>query len=112
METMKSRRANADARRLVPTRRSHGAVIGPPARREIERAGWRTRLEFRESRRRSIDGQLLAIEECWIAEAQRFDGEIASAQAIADTAAGAWDALRAQIERDDVTYHRRVTFAS
>ena len=51
--------------------RQHGAVLQQSDRRELERIGWRTTLEFRENNTRGRDGRLLQVEEIWHAEAER-----------------------------------------
>lgn len=40
----------------------------------LERAGWRTTLDFKENHRRSFDGALLEVESMWVAEAEHVDG--------------------------------------
>jgi hypothetical protein len=92
--------------------RRHGAVLQPSSRRNLERAGWRTTLEFRENHVRSLDGRLLRVEPIWIAEAERFDGVVAIASAEGATADQAWDLLEAEIEAANVTTLRRVRVAA
>ena len=41
-------------------------------RRRLERAGWRTTLEFRENHLRGEGGRLVQIESSWLAEAERI----------------------------------------
>ena len=61
--------------------RRHGECIEPVDRRALERAGWRTMLDYRENHVRGRDGQLIEIQAVWVAEAERFDGtmDVASA---------------------------------
>ena len=53
--------------------RQHGAVLQQPDRRDLERAGWRTTLDYRENLIRGRDGRLLQVESVWHAEAERSD---------------------------------------
>ena len=53
--------------------RQHGAVLQQPDRRDLERAGWRTTLDYRENLIRGRDGRLLQVEPVWHAEAERSD---------------------------------------
>jgi hypothetical protein len=55
----------------VRRQRQHGAVLQQVDRRDLERAGWRTTLEFRENNIRGRDGTLLQVETIWHAEAER-----------------------------------------
>jgi len=83
-------------------------------RRELERAGWRTTLEFRENNVRARDGRLLRVEEIWHAEAERdptarwgrTDGRAElGVDVIYATAASAdevWSKLRLEAELADV----------
>jgi len=48
--------------RSMQRSRQHGTVLQPPERRDLERAGWRTTLDYRENHVRSVDGRLLRIE--------------------------------------------------
>lgn len=41
-------------------------------RRRLERAGWRTTLDFRENHRRGEGGRLVQVETSWLAEAERI----------------------------------------
>jgi hypothetical protein len=99
------RRSNQRARR-------HGAVLRPSTRRHLERAGWRTTLEYRENHVRGLDGRLLSVEPVWIAEAERYDGEIAVATAEAATPDDAWARLHADIAASKVRVLRRVRIAA
>ena len=58
-------------RQRLLRQRQHGAILEQADRRELERAGWRTTLEFRENNVRGRDGRLLRVEEIWHAEAER-----------------------------------------
>ena len=100
--------------RALPTRRQrllrqrqHGAVLQQADRRELERAGWRTTLEFRENNVRGRDGRLLQVEEIWHAEAER-DSSHRSSQGIdfvhatAESADEVWARLRRRAELADV----------
>jgi hypothetical protein len=64
-------RALPTPRQRLLRQRQHGAILQQPDRRELERAGWRTTLEFRENNVRGRDGRLLQVEEIWHAEAER-----------------------------------------
>ena len=92
--------------------RRHGAVLQPLQRRDLERLGWRTTLEFRENHVRGLDGCLLRVEPVWIAEAERYDGEIAVATAEGSTADEAWAQLLANVTASKVRVLRRVRIAS
>ncbi|MEX2626852.1 MAG: hypothetical protein WD225_08190 [Ilumatobacteraceae bacterium] len=88
--------------------RRHGAILEPADRRTLERAGWRTTLDYRENHVRGRDGKLLEVVPVWTAEAERFDGHVMVASAAGDSAEEAWAALRARIDEDQVTPMRRV----
>ena len=88
----------AMALRLDRRYRRHGVTLEPADRRALERAGWRTTLEFRENHLRGRDGRLLEVEETWMAEAERFDGAFQVFAAEASTADEAWAVLRDDIE--------------
>ena len=64
----------------------------------LERAGWRTTLDYRENHLRARDGRLLEIAPTWTAEAERFDGELSVATAVGSTIDEAWALLRSAIE--------------
>jgi hypothetical protein len=82
-------------------------VLQPAERRELERAGWRTTLDFRENHVRGIDGTLLHVEPIWMAEAERYDGQVAVATAEGPTADSAWvNLLDAVAESRVRTLHR------
>jgi hypothetical protein len=88
--------------------RRHGVLVEPLDRRVLERAGWRTTLDYHENHLRARDGRLLEIEATWTAEAERFDGEFAVASAVGATADEAWAKLRSTIEADRATTTSRV----
>jgi hypothetical protein len=67
-------------------------------RRALERAGWRTMMDYRENHVRGRDGRLVEVEAVWIAEAERFDGMMVVASATGPSIDEAWAALRSDIE--------------
>ncbi len=77
--------------------RRHGAVLEPGDRRELERAGWRTTLDYRENHVRGRNGQLLEAEPIWRAEAERFDGDVVVVSAMGETVDEAWARLRVDV---------------
>ncbi|MDJ0767511.1 MAG: hypothetical protein QNJ12_01915 [Ilumatobacter sp.] len=102
----------SSVRRPSQRSRQHGAVLQPADRRHLERAGWRTTLDFRENHVRGLDGRLLRVEPVWIAEAERYDGEVSVAAAEAATAEEAWQALAADIASARVRTLQRVRIAA
>ena len=78
--------------------RRHGECIEPVDRRALERAGWRTMMDYRENHIRGRDGRLLEVEAVWVAEAERFDGMMVVASATGSNVEEAWAALRDDIE--------------
>ena len=106
------------AARVLPTprqrllrQRQHGAILQQADRRELERAGWRTTLEFRENNLRGRDGRLLQVEEIWHAEAERdavgrpggdVDGGVDFVHATGESVDEVWARLRRQAELADV----------
>lgn len=86
-------------------------MLQPNSRRELERAGWRTTLDYRENHVRGLDGRLLRVEPVWTAEAERFDGEVVVASATGSTSDIAWANLRSDIDAALVTTRRRVRLA-
>lgn len=64
-------RAFPSQRQRLRRERRHGAILDQPDRRDLERSGWRTTLEFRENNTRARDGRLLHVEQVWYAEAER-----------------------------------------
>ena len=75
-----------------------GECIEPVDRRALERAGWRTMMDYRENHVRGRDGRLLEVEAVWVAEAERFDGMMVVASATGSNIEEAWAALRDDIE--------------
>ncbi|MGH9133503.1 MAG: hypothetical protein ACRDZZ_06170 [Ilumatobacteraceae bacterium] len=75
-------------------------TVEPADRRELERAGWRTTLDYRENHVRGRDGRLLEVVPAWTAEAERFDGDLVVASAVGASADEAWALLRADVEAD------------
>jgi hypothetical protein len=75
--------------------RRHVDVLDQPDRRALERAGWRTTLEYRENHVRGRNGRLLEVVPHWVAEAERFAGAGVVATASGETADEAWANLRA-----------------
>jgi hypothetical protein len=88
--------------------RRHGVLVEPPDRRALERAGWRTTLDYRENHVRARDGRLLEIVPAWTAEAERFDGDLTIASAVGTTVEEAWAVLREDIEAQRATTTSRV----
>jgi hypothetical protein len=91
--------------------RQHGAVLQPSARRELERAGWRTTLDYRENHVRGLDGRLLRVEAVWTAEAERYDGQFVVASAVGGSAEEAWSNLLVEIDAAPVATARLVRVA-
>lgn len=87
-------------------------MLEPADRRTLERAGWRTTLDYRENHVRGLDGRLLHVEPVWTAEAERFDGEVSVAVATGATPGEAWAALVDQIADGRVSRLHRVRIAS
>ena len=86
-------------RQTAPVRpRRHGVRIEPADRRALERAGWRTTLDYRENHVRARDGRLLEVVPVWTAEAERFDGQLSFVTAMGATADVAWSDLRHNVE--------------
>lgn len=79
--------------------RRHGETLEPADRRLLERAGWRTMLDYRETHVRGRDGRLLRAVPTWTAEAELFDdGDIVLATGTGATADEAWAQLRLDVE--------------
>lgn len=97
--------------RTAQRARRHGAVLQPAERRELERAGWRTTLDYRENHVRGLDGRLLRVEPVWVAEAERYDGRVAVASAQGATADEAWANLLDEIAASRITTLERVRVA-
>ena len=97
----------------VRRQRQHGAVLQQVHRRDLERAGWRTTLEFRENNIRGRNGTLLQVETIWHAEAERDPARhrhtsrhaergIDFIYATAETVDGVWSRLHIEAELADV----------
>ncbi len=107
-------RALPTPRQRLTRHRQHGAILQQADRRELERARWRTTLEFRENNVRGRDGRLLQVEEIWHAEAERDPGQravpgvdfatrgIDFVHATAESIDEVWSKLRRQAELADV----------
>ena len=91
--------------------RRHGAVLQPTQRRQLERAGWRTTLDYRENHVRGLDGRLLRVEPIWIAEAERYNGHVEIASAEGATADEAWSQLADDVAASRIRTLRRVRLA-
>lgn len=78
--------------------RRHGVTLEPADRRALERAGWRTTLDYREDHVRGRDGRLVEVVPTWIAEAERYSGQVVFASACGTTIDEAWAQLRADVE--------------
>ena len=87
-------------RRSARRPRRHGVMLEPADRRELERRGWRTTLEYRETHLRSRGGRLLQVIPIWTAEAESYDGDLLVASADGATTEEAWARLLAEIEAD------------
>lgn len=92
--------------------RRHGVVLEPTDRRALERAGWRTTLDYRENHVRGRDGKLLEVVPVWTAEAERFDGALIVAAASGSTADDAWAALRAEVDAERTRTTGRIRLVS
>lgn len=86
------RPSRATARR----ERRHGDVLAPADRRALERAGWRTTLEYREDHVRGRDGRLVRVRPVWVAEAERYGGPVRYASVTAASVEDVWARLRAE----------------
>jgi hypothetical protein len=105
-------RALPTPRQRLLRQRQHGAILQQADRRELERAGWRTTLDFRENNVRGRDGRLLQVEEIWHAEAERNTSRergVDFIHATAESVDEVWAKLRRQAELADV---RRADTAS
>ena len=109
MDPMVARALPTPRQRLL-RQRQHGAILQQSDRRELERAGWRTTLEFRENNVRGRDGRLLEVEEIWHAEAERDPAHpvhrggcgVDFIHATAESVDEVWSKLRRQAELADV----------
>lgn len=98
-------RALPTPRQRLLRQRQHGAILRQADRRELERAGWRTTLEFRENNVRGRDGRLLEVEEIWHAEAERDPRSghgLDFVHATAESVDEVWSRLRRRAELADV----------
>jgi hypothetical protein len=99
-------------RRTQQRARQHGAGLEPVERRTLERSGWRTMLDYRENHVRGLDGRLLRVEPVWVAEAERYDGQLAFASASGVTPSEAWMALLDAVEEGRIAVSHRVRLAA
>lgn len=69
----------------------------------LERAGWRTTLDYRENHRRGPDGVLTAVEPRWRGDAERSgpDGALIVFSAVGPTPVAVWRRLRVEAEAID-----------
>ena len=95
-------------RRSLDRPRRHGVIVQPDDRRALERAGWRTTLDYCENHIRGRDGRLIEVVPSWTAEAEWFDGDLAFASAIGATAEEAWAHLRDDVEAGRTTITTRL----
>ena len=89
------------------TGRQHGHVIHFD-RRELENAGWRTTLDYRENLVRGRDGRLDQVRVVWHAEAERVgrDGVTHVVVATGSTQTRAWSRLRSEADLAEVRSRR------
>jgi hypothetical protein len=73
--------------------------LEPPARRALERAGWRTTLDYREDHVRGRGGRLVEVRATWIATAERADAPGIVVSAASSTPDDAWSELADDAER-------------
>jgi hypothetical protein len=78
-------------------KRRHRDRILPSDRVALERAGWRTMLEYRENHVRGVDGCLVAVVAEWTAEAEHASTGGIVASATAPSIDAAWADLRATV---------------
>jgi hypothetical protein len=92
----------------IRLRREHGAVQHPD-RRDLERDGWRTTLDYRENHVRGRDGLLRQLHVAWHAEAEQDlpDGRSVVISATASSVDRVWSRLRMEAELTDVRLRRR-----
>ena len=100
-------RALPTTRQRLLRQRQHGAILQQQDRRELERSGWRTTLDFRENNVRGRDGRLLQVEEIWHAEAERDPAGVRARgvdfiHATAESVDEVWAKLRRRAELADV----------
>ncbi len=87
-------------RRLGARHRRHGAALAPD-RRELEAAGWRTTLDYRENHVRARDGRLRQLHVVWHAVAERdrpADDRPNVVSASASSVEMVWSRLRAKAD--------------
>lgn len=91
-------------RRLLDGRRRHHGADQHPDRRELEREGWRTTLEYRENHVRGRDGRLrqLHVEWCAVGERSMPQRPVVVIEARGSTLDKAWSRLRFQADLADV----------
>lgn len=77
------------------TQQGHG--VEHPDRHALERAGWRTLLDYRENHVRDDRGRLVGVEARWTAEAERCRGRVRVASVTAPTQDDAWVQLRSLV---------------
>lgn len=77
----------------MPRPRRHGPVLGPPARRELERRGWRTTVDYVENHERALDGRLLGVRSHWVTVAEHDGFPSAPIAARCGDLGSAWDQL-------------------
>jgi|GEM_PF-2768934 len=92
--------ASSDRRRAA---RRHG-VRQPSDRRQLERAGWRTTLDYVENQERGADGTLSHVVARWRAEGELVNalGEIRIVAAAGPDPVTAWSRLRSAIDVDRI----------
>ncbi|MEP1124976.1 MAG: hypothetical protein ABJH68_13920 [Ilumatobacter sp.] len=88
---------------VAPRRRD--ARRQPFDRRELERRGWRTTLEYRENHRRDPSGLLVTVDAEWCAEGERTgaDGGVVAVMSSGPSPAAAWRRLRVAAESTSAT---------
>ncbi len=102
------REASGRGIRPVTRHRRHGNTLDPD-RRELERAGWRTTLDYHENHVRGRDGSLEHLERVWRAEAERIDVDGTShvVSASASSTSKVWSRLRTEADLALVRTRRR-----
>lgn len=72
----------------------------PHDRRELERRGWRTTLDYRENHERDADGTLATVTTEWRAEGELINalGDVLVVVASGPSPAAAWRRLRAKAD--------------
>lgn len=65
-------------------------------------------MDYRENHIRGRNGRLVEVQAVWVAEAERFDGDMAVASATGSTIEEAWATLRADIAGSRVQTLSRV----